>query len=118
MDARLVWDTWRRILTNDQLVAWVVHPGDSDAGEPTGLSAGESEVLADYAGTPVATDTNVGMYRRGLVRNALAALSFVPPTRSLVFASGLDVEAVAAALFIGYGDGAPSIRHTTSIGEE
>ena len=31
-------------------------------------------------------------------------------------AARLHIEAVAA-LFIGYGDGAPSIRHATSIGE-
>jgi hypothetical protein len=36
----------------------------------------------------------------------------------IVRAARLHIEAVAAALFIGYGDRAPSIRHTTSIGEE
>jgi hypothetical protein len=36
---------------------------------------------------------------------------------SIVCAARLHIEAVAAALFIGYGDGAPSIRHATSIGE-
>jgi hypothetical protein len=36
----------------------------------------------------------------------------------IVGTARLHIEAVAAALFIGYGDGAPSIRHTTSIGED
>lgn len=110
MDARLVWDTWRRILTDDQLVEWVVQSKDSGAGAPTGLTAEEIAILADYAGTPVATDTNIGMYRRGLVRNALSALSFVPLTRSLLYMSGLDVEAVAAdfARSTGYADDGPN----------
>jgi hypothetical protein len=109
-DARLVWDTWRRILTNDDLVEWVLHPKDSGAGEATGLTAGEIEILADYAGTPAATDTNIGMYRRGLVRNALAALSLVPLTRRLLYMSGLDVEAVAAEFVqsTGYYDDGPN----------
>ena len=78
MDARLVWDTWRRILTNDEFVERVLHSGDSGAAEATGLTAGELAILADYARTPAATATNIRMYRRGLVRNALAALSLVP----------------------------------------
>lgn len=110
MDARLVWDTWRRILTDDQLVAWVLHAKDSGASEPTGFSAGELAILADYASTPVPTDTNIGMYRQGLVRNALAALSLVPLTRNLLYMGGLDVEAVAADFVqsTGYIDNGPN----------
>lgn len=95
MDARLVWDTWRRILANDQLVEWVLHQEDSGADESTVLTAEEMAILADYSSTPAATDTNIGMYRRGLVRNALAALSHVPLTRHLLYMGELDVEAVA-----------------------
>jgi hypothetical protein len=94
MDARLVWDTWRRILTNDQLVDWVLHPQSSSTNEVTGLTAREIAILTDYASTPVATETNIGMYRRGLVRNALGALSHVPLTCNLLFMSALDVDAV------------------------
>lgn len=109
-DARLVWDIWRRILTNDQLVERVLHPGDSGAGEATGLTAGEVAIVADYASTPAATETNIGMYRRGLVRNTLAALSLVPLTRRLLYVSELDVEVVAADFvqFTGYSDDGPN----------
>ena len=108
MDARLVWETWRRILTSDELVERVLDPGGANA--VAGLSAAENAVLADYAATPTATDTNIGMYRRGLVRNALAALSLVPLTRRLLHASGLDTETVAAdyARSAGYADNGPN----------
>jgi hypothetical protein len=109
-DARLVWDTWRRILTNDELVERVLHSKGSDPWEDTGLTAEEIAILADYAGTPAATDTNIGMYRSGLVRNALAALSLVPLTRRLLYLSGLDVETVAADFVqsAGYRDDGPN----------
>jgi hypothetical protein len=96
MDARLVWDTWRRILTDDHLVERVLHAQDSGDFDSTGLTAGEMAILADYASTPQETDTNISMYRRGLVRNALGALHLVPLTRRLLYMSGLDVEVVAA----------------------
>ena len=110
MDARLVWDTWRRILTNDQLVEWVLHPPTSGAGEVNGFTAAELAILKDYASTPVATETNIGMYRRGLVRNALGALSHVPRTSNLLFMSGLDVDAVTEDFVqsTGYGDHGPN----------
>lgn len=109
MDAQLVWNTWRRILKDDQLVDWVLRPTDSRSGQVSGLSAGEMAILADYASTPVATDSNIGMYRRGLVRNALAALSLVPLTRGLLYGSGLDVEAAASDFvqFAAYRDDGP-----------
>lgn len=110
MDARLVWDTWRRILRDDGLVEWVTHPGRADAAAVAGLDADEIAVLADYARKPHATDTNIGMYRRGLVRNALAALSRVPLSQHLLYTSGLDVDAVAAdfARANGYADDGPN----------
>jgi len=88
----------------------VLHPKDSGASEATSLTAGEIAILADYAGTPAATETNIGMYRRGLVRNALAALSLVPLTRRLLYVSELDVEAVAADFVqsTGYCDNGPN----------
>jgi hypothetical protein len=94
-DAQLVWDTWRRILTSDALADAVVH-GDGHDPASLGLAAGMSAILADYASTPVATDTTIGAYRRGLVRNALTALRLVPLTGRLLDASRLDAQAVAA----------------------
>jgi len=115
MEARLVWNTWRRLLTSDQLVEWVRYPG-SRAGDPDGLTADEMAILADYASTPAATGSNIGMYRRGLVRNALGALDLVPLTRRLLHASGLDIEAVAAEFtrFAGYADHGPSFWRTAA----
>lgn len=108
-DARLVWDTWRRILTSDELVELVLHPKDRDPA-PLGLADSEMAILADYASTPIATDITIGMYRRGLVRNALAALHLVPLTRRLLYTSELDVSAVAADFVqsIGYRDDGPN----------
>jgi hypothetical protein len=115
MDARLVWDTWRRVLTNDHLVEWVMYPG-SRAGDPNDLSPEEMAILADYAATPAATDSNIGMYRRGLVRNALGALDLVPLTRRLLNASGLNIEAVATefARSAGYADNGPNFWRTAA----
>lgn len=111
MDAKLVWDTWRRILTSDQLVDYVLHSRDSKALEHLDLRLREIPIVADYASTPAATQTNIGMYRRGLVRNVLAALSLVPLSRHLLYASGLDVEAVAANFVhsVGYVDDGPNL---------
>lgn len=95
MDARLVWDTWRRILTSDALAAAVLHSGGCDPGT-LDLSPAERAILADYASMPAAADTTIGAYRRGLTRNALTALKLVPLTRRLLYAGELDVEAVAA----------------------
>jgi len=107
MDARLVWDTWRRVLNDDRLVELVTHGGRAEA---AGLGGAATAVLADYAQTPQQTDTNIGMYRRGLVRNALGALSHVPLSQRLLYTSGLDVEAVAAdfARTHGYADDGPN----------
>jgi hypothetical protein len=110
IEARLVWDVWRRILRDDGLVEWVTHPERADAAAVADLDAAEMVVLADYARTPQATDTNIGMYRRGLVRNALAALSRVPLSQHLLYTSGLDVDAVAAdfAQANGHADDGPN----------
>ena len=90
MEARLVWDTWRRILTTDALVDAVLEPS-GDFGS-LGLTPGETEVLADYAGTRAMTDQTIFMYRSGLVRNALCALRLVPLSTRLLQASGLDED--------------------------
>jgi hypothetical protein len=103
-DARLVWDTWRRILTTDALVDAVLDPqsyhqgSNPQRGDPAafGLVPDAGAILADYASTPVATETTIGAYRRGLVRNALTALKLAPLTWRLLHASELDVPAVTA----------------------
>lgn len=115
MDAQLVWNTWRRVLTDDQLVEWVLSP-DSRAGPPGGLSADELAILVDFAATPAATASNIGMYRRGLTRNALGALDLVPLTRRLLHASGLDSHEVAAecSRLAGYVDHGPNFWRTAA----
>ena len=52
MDARLVWDTWRRILSDDGLVEMVTRAGHADAAALASLGAAERAVVADYARTP------------------------------------------------------------------
>jgi hypothetical protein len=108
MDARQVWETWRRILTDDRLVDRVLHP-DAYAEEGNGLTPSEKAIVADYARTPLATAQNIGMYRQGLVRNALGALSLAPRTYLLLERSELDVDAVATDFVrsIGYVDHGP-----------
>lgn len=115
MDARLVWDTWRRILSDDGLVEMVTQAGRADNVEVAGLSAAEIAVVAEYARTPQATSTNIGMYRRGLVRIAHAALSRVPLSQHLLFMSGLDIDAVTAEFVRanGYVDYGPNFWHLT-----
>jgi len=95
MDARLVWNTWRRILTDDALVDAVLHPRDHNS-TALGLAADERAILLDYASTPAASDIAIGAYRRGLVRNALTALKLVSLTYRLLYAGERDVLAVAA----------------------
>jgi hypothetical protein len=116
MEARLVWDTWRRILTNDQLVDLVLHPKSSGESEASGLTAEELAILNDYASTPVPTETNIGMYRRGLVRNALGALNLVPLTNNLLYLSGLDVDEIAENYVrsVGYADDGPNFWKTAA----
>lgn len=114
-DARFVWDTWRRILRSDALVGAALRAGVDDPAA-LALSEPEREVLADYASTPVATELTVRMYRRGLVRNALAALKLVPVTRRLLESSGDDVRAVAAEFTrsVGYRDDGPHLWRTAA----
>jgi len=115
VDARLVWDTWRRVLRDDRLANWVVNP-NSRTEDAHGCTADELAILVDYAGTPAPTESNIGMYRRGLVRNALGALDLVPLTRRLLHASGLDVEAVASEFVQsgGYADNGPYFWRTVA----
>ncbi|TCW75983.1 hypothetical protein C5O80_37230 [Burkholderia sp. SRS-46] len=110
MDARLVWDTWRRILSDDGLVEIVTQAGHADNGALARLGAAERAVVDDYACTPRATKTNIGMYRRSLVRIARVALGCVPLSQHLLFMSGLDVDDVADefARVNGYADDGPN----------
>lgn len=109
MDARLVWNTWRRLLASDDLADWAVRGEGRDP--PAGLSAAERIILDDYAATPEATDTNIGMFRRGLTRNARGALSLAPVTRRLLLATGLDFERIAEEFvrLAGYRDHGPNM---------
>lgn len=109
MDARLVWDTWRRILTDDELVAQVSAGGTQDVG-PGDLSPEQLAIVRDYASTPAATIQNIGMYRRGLVRNSLGALSLAPLTSRILWTSTLDPESVAEdfARSVAYRDYGPN----------
>src|ERR1700761_3887305 len=112
MDAHLVWDTWRRILSDDALVAMVTQASSTKT-EAAGcrLGAGEAAVVAEYARTAHATSTNIGMFRRGLVCIAGNALSRVPITQRLLFTSGLDIDAVTADFTRadGYADYGPNL---------
>ncbi len=109
MDARLVWDTWRRVLTEDDLVAWIADPGGR-AENSVRFDGDERKILDDYASTPAATEQNIYMYRRGLVRNGLGALNMVPLTRRILRASGLDLDEIAEmfARSSGYRDYGPN----------
>ncbi len=109
MNAELVWSTWRRVLRDDGLVTWITR-SDARTADPDGLSVEERAIVTDYAGTPEATNANIGMYRRGLVRNALGALDLVPLTRRLLNMSGRDVDIVAEDFVrsTGYPDDGPN----------
>jgi ubiquinone/menaquinone biosynthesis C-methylase UbiE len=96
VDARLVWDTWRQILRDDRLVDMVTHAGLFDDAAAAALGERGMTIASDYARTPKATSTNVGMYRRGLSRIALVALGRVPLSQRLLFASGLDCDDVTS----------------------
>lgn len=106
-DARAIWDTWRRILKNDALVAAIVHGQKVD---PATLTDEERAIVAEYADDRVAADFTVGMYRTGLVRNTLTSLNLVPLTRRVFDNSGLDPDAVAEefAQSIDYRDDGPN----------
>lgn len=109
MDAHLVWDTWRRILTRDDLVVGALEP----AGDFTslGLSPAETAILADYASTRAATFQTIFMYRSGLVRNALSALQLAQLSNGLLHTSNLDPGEVARdfTASIGYRDDGPNL---------
>lgn len=109
IEARLVWDLWRRILTNDALADAARQPSFDFAS--LGLTPDETAILADYASTPAATDQTIFMYRSGLVRNALSALRLVPLTNRLLYASGLDADQVARdfTASIDYRDDGPNL---------
>lgn len=112
MDARLVWDTWRRILTEDVLAEKVVQAGVTAVS--LGLSPDEASVFADYASIPHAAELTIRMYRRGLPKNALSTLNLVPLARRLLATSGLDRDEVAEEFVrsIQYRDDGPNFWRT------
>ncbi|SRR5579859_122638 len=108
MDAHLVWDTWRLILTRDNLVGALEPTSDF---ESLGLLPIEATILADYASTRAATLQTIFMYRSGLVRNALSALQLAPLSSRLLHTSSMDVGEVARDFTesIGYRDDGPNL---------
>lgn len=110
MDARTIWDTWRHILRDDDLVGIVTRPGASPPVTIGGLNDTQTAIVAEYGRTPVATDTNVGMYRRGLVRLARVALGRVPLTQRLLLTRPGDEEEVLEDFVRchGYADDGPN----------
>lgn len=107
MEARLVWDTWRRILTSDVLADSVVN-GQAGGPGTDGFSAEEAAIIADYASTPLQTETNIGMFRIGLGRNSLAALALAPMSRNIFLQQFEDSdpvvdEFVRSTGFVDYG---------------
>lgn len=95
MDPQTVWTVWRRILKNDDLVEAVMQ-GPLRNPAVLALAPAEQAVVADYASDPAAADITIGMYRRGLVRNATSALKLAPLARHILYAGGEDVPAVMA----------------------
>lgn len=95
MEARLVWDVWRRILQSDQLVAYVSGETDTYNDTRPSLTSAEREIIDNYARSPVATATNIDMYRQGLIRNALGGLSHVPLSQHLLYMADLDPSLIA-----------------------
>jgi hypothetical protein len=91
MDARSVWDMWRRILSSDLLAGQVLQAGRGGCG--IALDPVERDIFDAYAKTPTATETNLAMFRRGLVRNAKGALRRIPFAGRLAEASGIDLGA-------------------------
>ncbi|MGB7196635.1 MAG: methyltransferase domain-containing protein [Collimonas pratensis] len=110
MDAHLVWRTWRTVLRSDELADAVLHPARHDLAALSDGDAEQRAVLESYAGDRAAADFTIGMYRNGLVRNALSALILAPLSRRLLYASGLDVDGVAADFIktIQYRDDGPN----------
>jgi len=90
-DARQLWDTWRDILRG-------------------------ADPIAGYESTPAATEINIGMFRRGLVRNALTSLHLVPLTRRLLLSAGVDEREVAADFTqsTGFRDDGPYLWRTAA----
>lgn len=109
MDARLIWDTWRRILTSDALAEAVLAPPEDLSS--LGLTPDEQAIFADYASTRAATEQTIFMYRAGLVRNARCALQLTQLSGRLLEASGLDADEVARAFSAanGYRDEGPNL---------
>lgn len=98
MDAQLVWNVWRKILSGEKL---------------SGLNTEEAAVVQEYLRTPTATDTCIGMYRQSLTETALSSLRLVQFCQRFVRTSGIDSNAVASDFVQrnGYQDYGPNSWH-------
>jgi hypothetical protein len=114
MNPRLVWDVWRRILTNEDLVATVL------GGDLTPLAGRlppeERAVLEDYASTPEATRITIGMYRSRTQSVARSSLGMVAPhAKRLLEKTGGDRAATLTRDYTvasGYRDDGPRFCKT------
>lgn len=98
MDAQLVWNMWRKILSGEKL---------------SGLTPDEAAVVQEYMSTPTATDTYIGLYRQSLKETALSSLRLAQFCQRLFRTSGIDNNAVASDFVqrIGYQDYGPNSWH-------
>jgi hypothetical protein len=98
MDAQLVWNVWRKILSGEKL---------------SGLTTDEAAVVQEYLSTPTATDTYIGMYRQSLTETALSSLRLVQFCQRFFRTSGIDGNAVASDFIQrnGYQDYGPNSWH-------
>ncbi|HET7505835.1 MAG TPA: hypothetical protein VFK02_32675 [Kofleriaceae bacterium] len=114
MNPRLVWDVWRRILTNEDWVATVL-AGDLTRLAPQ-VSPEERAVLEAYASTPEATRTTIHMFRSRTQSVARSSLGIVAPhTKRLLEKTGEDrATALTKAYTVasGYRDDGPRFCKT------
>jgi hypothetical protein len=94
MDARMVWDVWRRILRDPD-----VHERMFDDGyDPTvaGFTPDEAQVVHKYAASPSGTRFFIANYRYRMTRSVFNALETVAPlTRRALHANEFDLDAAA-----------------------
>jgi hypothetical protein len=94
MDARMVWDVWRRILRDPD-----VHERMFDDGyDPTvaGFTPDEAQVVLDYAASPSGTRFFIANYRYRMISSVFNALETVAPlTHRALRANELDLDAMA-----------------------
>ena len=98
MDAQLVWNVWRKILSGEKL---------------SGQNTEEAAVVQEYLRTPAATDTCIGMYRQSLTETSLSSLRLVQFCQRFFRTSGIDNNAVASDFVQrnGYQDYGPNSWH-------